>query len=57
MRHAYLIIAHAQWDQLERLLRLLDHPDNDLYIHIDRKARDCPVDQLRAAVRLSLIHI
>ena len=57
MRHAYLIIAHAQWDQLERLLRLLDHPDNDLYIHIDRKARDCPVDQLRAAVRSSGVEI
>ena len=57
MRHAYLIIAHAQWDQLERLLRLLDHPDNDLYIHIDRKARDCPTDRLRAAVRSSGVEI
>ena len=57
MRHAYLIIAHAQWEQLERLIALLDHPDNDLYVHVDAKAVDCPLARLRAAARVSRIEI
>ena len=40
-RHAYLIMCHNNFEQLVKLLQLLDAPQNDLYIHIDRKA-DCP---------------
>jgi hypothetical protein len=39
MRHAYLIIAHNEPEVLATLLHLLDAPDNDLYLHIDRRAR------------------
>lgn len=38
MRHAYLIIAHSQIAQLKLLVKLLDHPDNDIYIMFDQKA-------------------
>ena len=55
MRHAYMILAHSGWNQLERLLTLLDDPDNDVYVHIDRKAKDCPVDRLRAAAEHSRV--
>lgn len=37
-RHAYLIMAHSNWFILETLLRLIDAPWNDIYLHIDRKA-------------------
>ena len=57
MRHAYMILAHGGWSQLERLLTLLDDPDNDVYVHIDRKARDCPVDRLRAAAERSRVAV
>lgn len=57
MRHAYLILAHDGWRQLERLVALLDDPDNDIYIHIDRKASGCPADGLRAAARHSRVEI
>ena len=36
--HAYLIIAHKNFDQLAKLLSLLDDKRNDIYIHIDKKS-------------------
>lgn len=49
MRHAYLITAHNKKAQLLTLLRLLNDPKNDIYIHIDKKAQDFPEEELRAA--------
>lgn len=53
VRHAYLIIAHADWAQLERLLSLLDDPDNEIFVHVDAKAKDWPEERLRQAVKVS----
>ena len=39
-RHAYLIMAHNQWEVLDQLLLALDDPRNDIYIHFDSKS--CP---------------
>ena len=38
-RHAYLLLVHKNPRQVARLVRLLDFPGNDIYIHVDRKAR------------------
>lgn len=38
-KHAMLIMAHTQFDILEKLMQQLEHERNDLYIHIDRKSR------------------
>lgn len=38
-KHAMLIMAHNQFDILEKLMIQLDHERNDLYIHIDKKSR------------------
>lgn len=38
MRHAYLIMAHNEPDLLQRLILILDHPENDIYVHIDKKS-------------------
>ena len=44
-RHAYLIAAHGGFLQLKTLLTLLDDPRNDLYVHMDKKAKGfCPQD-------------
>lgn len=40
MKHAYLILAHENFDQLKRLITLLDDPDNDIFVHIDASAKD-----------------
>ncbi len=37
-KHAYLVMAHGQFDQLKKLILLLDDPRNDIYLHIDAKS-------------------
>lgn len=37
-KHAMLIMAHNQFEILEKLMIQLDHQRNDLYIHADRKS-------------------
>ena len=41
-KHAYLIIAHHQFDLLKMLCQLIDHPSHDIFIHIDSKAEFKP---------------
>lgn len=36
--HAYLIIAHTNWRQLQKLVTLIDDERNDIYIHTDKKS-------------------
>lgn len=36
-RHAYLVMAHNHFVQLEKLLKCLDHERTDIYLHIDKK--------------------
>ena len=56
-RHAYLIAAHEKPAQLKLLLSLLDHPQNDIYIHIDSKAKGFSEDELRAAAPRSRVSV
>ena len=37
-KHAYLVMAHNDWNLLSKLLRCIDDPRNDIFIHIDKKA-------------------
>ena len=38
-RHAYMILAHNEFHMLKKLINELDDARNDIYIHIDKKAR------------------
>lgn len=38
MKFAYLIMAHDNEEQLRLLLKMLDYPENDIYLHIDKKS-------------------
>ena len=38
MRLAYLILAHGNKQQLERLVKSLIYPNTDIYIHLDTKS-------------------
>lgn len=49
-RHAYLIIAHTNWKQLQKLVSLLDDKRNDIYVHIDKKS---DISELRLTARFS----
>lgn len=42
MRHAWLIIAHNEFEVLQRLVSALDSPICDLYIHYDKKVQKLP---------------
>ena len=37
-KHAYLIIAHNEWNLLNKLIKCIDDSRNDIFIHIDQKA-------------------
>lgn len=57
MSHAFLLIVHNNWEQLKLLLKQLDNVNNDIYIHIDAKVKDVPVDSLMSCVNESNIEI
>ena len=42
MKHAYLIIAHNEFEVLKKLLQAIDDPRNDVYIHFDKKVKRIP---------------
>lgn len=57
-KHAYLIVAHDKFDQLAFLLSLLDHPQHDFFIHIDKKVAvsSQDLDKVREATQHSAVH-
>lgn len=44
-KHAYLIMAHNEFDLLKRLIIVLDDERNDLYIHIDKKVDNFNINE------------
>lgn len=55
-KHAYLILAHKNFGQLRRMIELLDHPLNDIFVHVDAKARDFREADFKDAVRHSKLY-
>lgn len=52
-KHAYLILAHTNFNQLRKLVKALDHPRNDIFIHVDAKAKDFDPDMLYGVTKYS----
>ena len=50
-KHAYLVIAHNNWNQLKFLLEILNDSRNDFFLLIDKKAKD--FDKVRLLSSLS----
>lgn len=46
-KHAYLIMAHNNFAQLQTLITLLDTPQNDIYLHVDKKAKTFQPDKIK----------
>ena len=57
MKHAFLIIAHANWRQLGDLVAQLDDPMHDIYVHVDRRARGFDAEALRGRANRSAVFI
>lgn len=56
MKHAYLIMAHHRFDILKMILRDLDDERNDIFLHVDKKTKDFPKDELRKEVQRSNLY-
>lgn len=57
MRHAYLIIAHNDFEMLNALLSALDDERNDIYVHIDIKAKNYNENILKESVKFGNLHV
>lgn len=56
MKHAYLLLLHNYDENLEFLLKSLDHLENDIFIHVDRKTINFPFDKVRQQIKLSTLY-
>lgn len=54
-KQAYLIVAHNQYELLKKLLAMIDNKNNDIYIHLDKKFKECNVAELKKCVKYSKI--
>ena len=56
-KHAYLILAHNNWNILSRCMSLLDNPENDIYILVDKRAEDFEASRLYPLVSSRVIMV
>ena len=56
MRHAFMIMAHNQFEILIKTLRILDDENIDFFIHIDKKCKAFPKDEILQACKKSKIY-
>ncbi len=56
MKHAYLIIAHKETKSLTTLLKILDDPCNDFFIHIDARSKKFNFEKLKSIVKKSKVY-
>ncbi|MBQ8885924.1 MAG: glycosyl transferase [Clostridia bacterium] len=56
-KHAYLIIAHNQFELLISLLKALDYEQNDIYLHIDKKVKNISEERFLREINKSRIFI
>lgn len=55
-KHAYLIMAHNQFQYLKSLMESIDDPRNDIYIHIDLKSNFTDFDMLKQGIQFSGVY-
>ena len=53
--HAYMIIAHNQFELLEKLIRALDDVRNDIFVHIDAKVKDFDFEHFKSIAQYSRV--
>ena len=55
MKSAYLIVAHGNFNLLKKLILQLDHPSNDIFIHIDKKVKSVDYKEYEQLTRHSKV--
>ena len=53
--HAYMIIAHNQFELLEKLIKKLDDERNDIFVHIDAKVSDFDFEHFKGITKHSRV--
>lgn len=53
--HAYMIIAHNQFELLEKLISALDDERNDIFIHIDAKVKNFDFEHFKSITKHSKV--
>lgn len=48
-------MAYSEYEQLKMLIKMLDYPGNDIYVHIDKKSPKIEVKELEDGVKYSKI--
>ena len=56
-RHAYLIIAHNNFNQLKLLLELLDDSRNDIFLHIGKDVHNVDLSQFTSICKSSPLYL
>lgn len=56
MKNAYMIMAHTNFKQLGLLISLLDNCDNELFIHVDARAKGLDAAKLKDCASQSPVH-
>jgi|GEM_PF-4697346 len=56
MRHAFLIVAHTNWNQLKTLITLLDDSRSSIYVHVDAKSKDFDPAFFEGSVKRGTLH-
>ena len=56
-RHAYLIAAHDNLFVLSTLMRMLDDPRNDLFVHVDKKSKAFDAEQVTGLSHHSKVYL
>ena len=51
MKHAYLIMAHSDFESLKYLLSAIDDKRNDIFVHIDKKTSYVDFDEIKTWVK------
>ena len=53
--HAIMIIAHNQFELLEKLILALDDERNDIFIHVDAKVKDVEFEHFKSLTKYSTV--
>lgn len=56
MKHAFLIIAHDNWEQLKILLHAIDSNCADIFIHVNEKVQMPSIRDIGGSVKKSHIY-
>lgn len=57
MKHAYAIVAFNNWEQLDKLIALIDDERNDIYIHVNINVTDCDFEHIKSVPKKSNLYL